>query len=111
MYGGGELGRDYVHVSDVVVAFWLAATLRTGKLYNIGSGVPVAVAEIAEELTTHCESKGYEPEFVKAQIRDGEALLIQIDASKFTAHTGWEPTVELSSGIRSTFDWIEGQYT
>lgn len=110
MYGGGELGRDYVHVSDVVVAFWLAATRRTGALYNIGSNTIVAVADIADILDAHCREKGYTPEFIKAQIREGEAVVIRIDANKFTEQVGWEPTVEIEKGIHSTFDWIEECY-
>jgi UDP-glucose 4-epimerase len=108
MYGGGALARDYVYVSDVVLALYIAARPYVRRLYNIGSGQPVFVTEIADILSEYATEQGYEPQFVEAQIRDGEATFIQIDSSLFREETGWQPTVQLKEGIKSTFDWVRG---
>ena len=39
IFGSGDKTRDYVHVSDVVIANLLAIEHRNNDIYNIGTGV------------------------------------------------------------------------
>jgi UDP-glucose 4-epimerase len=113
LYGDGKLVRDYVYVSDVVDAFCLAAEESYTKgrsLYNIGSGVPVSVNDIADHLCDYAREQGYEPTFVNEEARSGEGEFIQIDSEKFRETSGWAPVIRLREGIRSTFDWVRSNY-
>lgn len=52
VYGSGENIRDFVHVRDVVEGFYIACMKESisGKVFNIGSGKPVKVKELAEYI-------------------------------------------------------------
>jgi UDP-glucose 4-epimerase len=54
--GDGEQLRDFTHISDVVSANILAATVEVddssyGKLYNVGNGVNYSINEIANLIS------------------------------------------------------------
>lgn len=90
--GDGEQTRDYVHVSDVVEANWLAfeSDLNGGEVVNIGSGKKTSVNEIADLI-------GGEREFLAP--RPGEQRDSQADISKAKTFLGWEPTVDFKQGL------------
>jgi UDP-glucose 4-epimerase len=51
MLGDGNQVRDYLYVDDAVRAFALAAEKgRKGDVYNVGSGNPVRIADLARKL-------------------------------------------------------------
>lgn len=47
IYGDGTNVRDYVHVSDIVRGLLLAQDWQVGE-YQLGSGIPTSVLELAE---------------------------------------------------------------
>ena len=49
--GNGKQTRDFVHVKDVVRAFYLAAISKfINKIYNLGSGRTVTVNKLADYI-------------------------------------------------------------
>jgi UDP-glucose 4-epimerase len=98
--GDGEQRRDFVHVSDVVTANILAATVEVeqdafGEVYNIGNGINYSVNEIANLISA---------EQVTLPPRTGEAIETLADSSKFQTLFGWKPQVNL-------VDWVKGACT
>lgn len=87
--GDGEQRRDFTHVSDVVNANILAATLhldKFGETYNVGTGTNYSVNEIAEMVGG--PNANIPP-------RLGEAKVTLADISKIKKDFGWEPKIEL----------------
>jgi UDP-glucose 4-epimerase len=91
--GDGTQSRDFVHVSDVARALMAAAlSERLGEVYNVGSGLSITVNALAELFggpVTHI------PE------RKGEAMTTWADISKIQRELGWNPLIDMQSGIAS----------
>lgn len=109
VFGDGLQVRDYNFVSDVVNAFLLAATEGkcVGNIYNLGSEERVNLKATAEEMTSLIPNGEYEivpfPEDRK-KIDIGDYYT---DFSLFKKATGWEPKVDLKSGIRQSIAYYE----
>jgi len=104
IYGDGAQLRDFTHVADVVRAFLLAGASEAsaGKTYNLGSGHPISVRDIAT-LVIRLAGSGelrcipYPPD--KAPIEIGDYCA---DWTRNHEDLGWEPLVSLDAGLRET---------
>ena len=99
LYGDGEQTRDFTHVSDVVRATTLAADEELQGIYNVGTGEQYdflhVVDLINEELGTDVE-----PTFVENPIPEDVYVHDTLaDYAKFHEATGWEPEIDLATGI------------
>lgn len=100
--------NDFIHVDDVALAFALALEngLR-GEVYNVGSGSPTGVAELArmvyaalgrEELLAPCA--GLVPcAATDAQTAGAPTEDFWADMSRFAADAGFAPRIPLREGI------------
>ena len=96
--GDGEQRRDFTHVSDVVRANVLAATVEVsdecyGKLYNVGNGVNYSINEIANAISDNQTN-------IPPRIGESRVTLANNDKLKETF--GWDPKVNL-------MEWISEQ--
>jgi UDP-glucose 4-epimerase len=94
--GDGEQRRDFIHVSDVVMANILAATVDVqkeafGQVYNIGNGVNYSVNQIADLISS---------DQTNTPARLGESREALADNSKFKSVFGWEPKVSLVEWVK-----------
>ncbi len=101
---GGQL-RDFVHVSDVAAAV-LAILERgeAGEVYNVATGVPTSIMQVAEAV---CEGTGLHPHVLPVY-RVGDVRHCYGDATKLRA-LGWEPRVDLATGMAALREWVAGQ--
>ncbi|HLJ90081.1 MAG TPA: NAD-dependent epimerase/dehydratase family protein [Candidatus Angelobacter sp.] len=109
LYEDGRQTRDFVHVTDVVRAVYLAATLSggDGKTLNVGSGVPSSVADIAWQLK-RCFGISSSTE-VSGEYRLGDIRHCYADLTAIRTGLGFEPQVDLASGIERFVDWVRTQ--
>ena len=91
VFGDGLQSRDYVHVSDVVVAFLAAAESRATGVFNVSTGRETSVLEIAEGLGLAVK---YAPR------RTGEIERSCLDPSAARRDLGWEAVTDLRDGLR-----------
>lgn len=105
---GGQQKRDLTYVDDAVDAFLIAAACATaqGRIFNIGGGLPVTLAELAQSLvdTAHAgrfETKEFPPERLRIDIGDYFA-----DDRLFRQVTGWAPKIKLQDGLARTVDYF-----
>ena len=103
---GGPV-RDFVHVSDAVQGLTKLAdavpNLRQHKVFNVGSGSPTTVREVAVEILKHCETENeisVSGNFRVGDIRYNVACLKR--AKKFL---GYSPQINLSEGISRFCRW------
>ena len=105
IFGNGSQTRDYVYAGDVARAL-LAATERSGGVFNIGTGVETSVTG----LYALCEqASGVKLAADFAAPRLGELQRSVLDASLAARELGWTPELALVDGLRATWDWIRGQ--
>lgn len=100
VFEDGAMRRDFVHVRDVAAAN-VAAVLRPGepgvlRAFNIGSGVPRTVGDMADALARACE--GPDP-VVTGQFRLGDVRHVTADSSAARRELGWEPAVTFEDGV------------
>ncbi|HEV2886887.1 MAG TPA: NAD-dependent epimerase/dehydratase family protein [Jatrophihabitans sp.] len=100
VYEDGGQRRDFVHVRDVATATVAAldapvasATLRA---YNVGSGTPRTVGEMAAALSLAVA--GPSPRITGAY-RLGDVRHITADSARLRAELGWRPVVDFADGI------------
>ncbi|GFO95945.1 nucleoside-diphosphate-sugar epimerase [groundwater metagenome] len=74
-----------------------------GDVFNIGTGKPTRIKELAE-IMIKISNKKLEPEFAPAQI--GDIRESYADITKATRLPGWEPRVSLEEGLRETMKYL-----
>jgi nucleoside-diphosphate-sugar epimerase len=101
IYGDGEQTRDFVHVSDVVRANWLAASspLSGAHVINVGSGRAVSMTALAHAV---CRLTGasHAPRHLKPRL--GEARTSCADTRRARAQLGFVAKVSLEQGLQLT---------
>ena len=101
LYSGGEVIRDYMHISDVVSAIDLIIEKGDkNKIYNVGSGVPSKIGDIIAQAKDFIGSKSKVypveiPEFHKiVQVKD--MYLDVTDLEKL----GFKRKVSIEEGVK-----------
>lgn len=90
--GDGSQKRDFTFVTDVVSAlFSVANSNKSSEIYNVGSGNPRSVMDLAKMIG----GKNYA--FVPR--RPGEPEQTFADISKIKRDLGWEPKTSLEEGV------------
>jgi dTDP-L-rhamnose 4-epimerase len=98
---GGQL-RDFVHVRDVAQANVAAApwaahpAVRTFRAFNVASGTPRSVGELATELSTALG--GPQPK-VTGEYRLGDVRHIVASNERLRTELGWRPRVSFVAGL------------
>jgi UDP-glucose 4-epimerase len=97
IYGDGLQTRDFVHVSDVVEAIWLAlTTAEVDGILNVGSERSIEIRELAELMT---ELAGVESSFVFEEPRNGDISHSHGDCTRAWMLLGYRPQTELEAGL------------
>jgi UDP-glucose 4-epimerase len=93
--------QDFVHVDDVAAALVaLASADGPSGIYNVGSGEPTAVGEIANRTADH---------YGQARPFDGLAVGTGFwaDTRKTEAATGWRARISIADGIAQTLSALD----
>ncbi|WP_440992294.1 NAD-dependent epimerase/dehydratase family protein [Haloarchaeobius baliensis] len=97
--GDGGQTRDFVHVRDVIQANLRAATTEhVGESFNVGTGTETSILELAEAIQDHAAT---DPKIVHTDPREGDIARSCADITKSSDLLGYEPTIELESGLAS----------
>jgi dTDP-L-rhamnose 4-epimerase len=112
VYEDGEQRRDFVHVRDVAACCWLAleadAEAIDGEVFNVASGEPRTVTQVAADLAETVGRSDLAPE-VSGKYRVGDIRHCFADISKARRLLGFEPSVAWRAGLAELADWLEGQ--
>jgi dTDP-L-rhamnose 4-epimerase len=107
IFEDGNQVRDFIYVEDVARAN--LAAIENDKFivdtFNVGTGRPTSVREIAEELIKIYDAK-IEPEITQ-KFRIGDNRHDFSDISKIKKTLGWEPKVKLKEGLEKLVEWAE----
>jgi len=110
IFEDGDQRRDFVSVHDVARACRLELERdgQDGQIANIGSGRSVSVAEIATSLARVMGREDIAAE-VTGKYRVGDIRHCFADVSLAREVLGYEPSVELESGMDELAQWLEGE--
>ena len=103
IWGTGSPMREFLHVDDLADAcVHLMERYSDDMHINVGTGVDLSIRELAEKIR--------DVVYPQAELRfdtskpDGTPRKM-LDVTRLR-DTGWEPTIDLDSGIRSTYAWF-----
>jgi UDP-glucose 4-epimerase len=98
--GDGNQRRDFLYVTDVARAFFLAAQSDcVGTIYNLGAGAPQPVNRLVELLGGG--------DVVHLPKRPGEPDCTWADISKISTGLGWKPQVSFEEGVGRMLENID----
>ncbi len=103
IFWDGEQTRDYIYVGDVAAANVSALERGGAGCYCIGTGKKTSVNAIYRALA---EVTGFEAPIERLPQRPGDVRDAQFDSSLAARELGWHAQVELSEGMRRTYDFF-----
>ena len=110
IFEDGYQQRDFVSVYDLARACRLAleTPAAAGEVFNIGSGVPMTVREIAQRVADVVGKRHIKPE-ITGKYRVGDIRHCYADIAKARRVLGYAPRVTLDEGLAELAAWLEGQ--
>ena len=106
MYVGNlEAKRDFTDVRDMVRAYWLALEkCEAGEVYNLASGKSYSIQSVLDLLLGMTDAK-IEVKQDPKKLRPSDVMILEGDASKFRAITGWEPKIPFEQTLRDSLEF------
>ena len=102
LWGTGKPRREFLHVDDLARAIIVCLDNYDSDLQiNIGTGMDLTVAELAEKIAKNTGFTGTIDWDVARE--DGTPQKV-LDIQKIT-NLGWKPTINLDQGIELTVEW------
>lgn len=106
IFGDGTRTQDFLHCEDAANAILLALQQSADGIYNIGTGTPVTMTELAQTVSrvfANGETKiRYEPP------RDDDPG-IKLDISKARRELNYQPELPLEAGLRKLKQEMENR--
>ncbi|WP_417613349.1 GDP-L-fucose synthase family protein [Owenweeksia hongkongensis] len=103
LWGSGSPMREFLHVDDLAQAVFFAVDNELPEhLYNVGFGTDLTIRELAETIQSIVGHSG-EINWDSSK-PDGTPKKL-MDSSKLR-NVGWEPTIKLDEGIKSSYYWF-----
>jgi GDP-L-fucose synthase len=102
VWGTGTPRREFLHVDDLADAcVFLMRNYSAPEIVNVGWGQDVSILELAELVK---DVVGFEGDIeLDTSKPDGTPRKL-LDTSRLSS-LGWQPSIGLENGIRSTYDW------
>lgn len=105
LYGDGQQTRSFCYVSDLVEGVWRLMNTEglTGPV-NIGNPTEFTIRELAEAVVSLTGSRS---EFVHRPLPQDDPVQRKPDTSLAREKLGWEATVPLKEGLKTTIEYFE----
>jgi dTDP-L-rhamnose 4-epimerase len=109
IFEDGKQRRDFVNAGDVAEACRLALEVEAavGGAFNIGSGQPVMIKEVARLLADTLGIQ-IEPE-ITGECRVGDVRHCFPDISAARSVLGFHPRIQLEEGLVELVHWLKGR--
>jgi dTDP-L-rhamnose 4-epimerase len=109
VFEDGQQMRDFVSVHDVVQANLLAMERSEGDgmALNVGSGMPIAIRDVAFELA-HSLGETV-PTEITGKYRAGDIRHCYADIATTKRVLGYQPRHEFANGIAELVTWLRSQ--
>jgi dTDP-L-rhamnose 4-epimerase len=109
IFEDGLESRDFVFIDDVVNATILSVENdnANNEIFNVGSGIPVSVIDVANLLVGFFNSK--ENIRITGQFRLGDIRNNYADLTKINSLLGYTPKCTFNDGLKQFVDWVKTQ--
>lgn len=105
VFGDGEQTRDFVNVNDVVQANYRAGMAEgVNGAFNIASGTRITINELTRLIG---EASGLVPDVEHKAPRPGDVRHSLADISAARNAFGYQPSVELGTGLKEYMAWAK----
>ena len=104
VWGSGEQDRDFTYVSDIVDGTILAAEKITdGTPINLGTSKRYKIKDVVQKIL---DFTGHTPKKIIFDRSKPEGVMSRaLDISRAKRLLGWEPKVDLETGIKKVIAW------
>jgi GDP-L-fucose synthase len=103
IWGTGAPRREFLHVDDLAAAaVFLMRTYDKPEIINVGTGSDLTIGELAALIK---QIVGYNGSLLFDTAKPDGTPQKLLDVSRLTT-LGWQPTIALEPGIRSTYNWF-----
>ena len=109
IFEDGLESRDFVFIDDVVDATILGIEKEeaNGEIFNVGTGKPTTVREVAECLMSAYNKKVAIE--ISGNFRIGDIRHNYADLTKIERLLGYEPKVQFEEGLKQFANWVQVQ--
>jgi dTDP-glucose 4,6-dehydratase len=106
VYGQGLQIRDWIHVSDTCRAIYqVFVNGKVGERYCIGGDNEVQNLDLVHKIIDLMQA---DPDLITfVTDRPGHDARYATDISKIQCELGWQPEIDLESGLIQTIEWIK----
>lgn len=107
--GTGEQMRDFIHVTDAVNAFLLAAQKEEaiGQAINIGTGTVISIKDLASLILKLLGFEGKTSIKFTGSSWKGDVKTFQADISLAKKILRFKPTVSFVEGVKMEIEWFK----
>lgn len=111
VFEDGGQRRDFVHVKDVMDAFLLALESPSagGKVFNIGSGHSITIAQVARRIPAAMGRPDLRPQIL-GKARAGDIRHCFADISRARQVLGFTPCRGFDQGMAELAAWVSRQH-
>jgi dTDP-glucose 4,6-dehydratase len=102
VYGDGSQTRSFTYVSDLMEGIWRLMQAPIADPINLGNPREMTLLELAKLVL---QASGSQSEIVFAPLPVDDPKVRQPDIARAREALGWEPTVAVEDGLRSTIEW------
>lgn len=103
VFGDGSQTRSFTYVDDLIEGIYRLLMSDENEPVNIGNPHEKTILELAETLI---RLTGSTSKIVNKPLPVDDPKVRQPDITRAREILGWEPKVELETGLRRTLDWI-----
>lgn len=99
---------DFMHVEDAASAFVALLESDAQGPVNIGSGTPISIREVLQEIGTQIGR----PELIQlgAVKRNSGSKYLWANVQKLAKETAWFPRYTLTTGLQQTIEWWRNSF-
>ena len=103
VWGSGSPLREFLHVDDLSNAVKFIITNGLSQnIINVGSGNEISIKNLAKKIANVVDFKG-EIDFDLTKPDGNPRKLID---SSYINNNGWEPLIDLKTGLKNTYKWF-----
>lgn len=107
VWGSGEPLREFLNVDDLADAcLFLLDHYEGNEFFNVGYGKEVTILQLAKLIQ---KITGFQGEIVMDPSKPDGTMRKVVDISRLKS-LGWEPKIDLETGIRNTYAWFLEKY-
>jgi dTDP-glucose 4,6-dehydratase len=106
VYGDGSQTRSFQYISDLVDGIWRLMNSTVTDPVNIGNPHEMTLLELAKHML---RLSGGTSEIVFRPLPEDDPKVRQPDIGRARRLLGWEPVVDVDTGLRRTMAWFQAR--